>query len=465
MHPADRLLSPGVPFLKAVGARRWRLLQTSIVILIMAASNRAHHFLEGKTIFVAGSGVAGAAFVAGLYKLWNPEWKAPTIVVFDRDPAEEGLRRESENYSLSVSGHTEAGGLVALKKLGLIDQVLSSSVSGVDGSGCFKIWGPDWSEKIRAARPPLHGLPTASVRITRKNLRRVLGNATEGWQHSSVEWDSQCLSVARLDSGRLSVRIRQKRGETTHTFTRECDLLVAADGASSKLRACLRPADGLNYTGATLRGGLSELKGGLPEPIRKDWGFVVSGSGVVGFVSPVDDHTVIWAVGTQEPGPLPELDRTSKQDVEAVISRGGQLGSQFEEPFQTIVSQTDPQTVMCISARDKLPFRHDQGAIKDLPVVFIGDSNHALSPFAGFGANLALSDAWDLAEQLCLRGSLPEAVAGYDELSEPRARKVAESARRSLRAGLSTGWRYWLFSFMLWIGSWVRWGMETVKGR
>jgi len=167
-----------VPFLKAVGARRWRLLQTSIVILIMAASNRAHHFLEGKTIFVAGSGVAGAAFVAGLYKLWNPEWKAPTIVVFDRDPAEEGLRRESENYSLSVSGHTEAGGLVALKKLGLIDQVLSSSVSGVDGSGCFKIWGPDWSEKIRAARPPLHGLPTASVRITRKNLRRVLGNAT-----------------------------------------------------------------------------------------------------------------------------------------------------------------------------------------------------------------------------------------------------------------------------------------------
>lgn len=207
------------------------------------------------------------------------------------------------------------------------------------------------------------------------------------------------------------------------------------------------------------------MKGGLPEPIRKDWGFVVSGSGVVGFVSPVDDHTVIWAVGTQEPGPLPELDRTSKQDVEAVISRGGQLGSQFEEPFQTIVSQTDPQTVMCISARDKLPFRHDQGAIKDLPVVFIGDSNHALSPFAGFGANLALSDAWDLAEQLCLRGSLPEAVAGYDELSEPRARKVAESARRSLRAGLSTGWRYWLFSFMLWIGSWVRWGMETVKGR
>ncbi|UNI24881.1 hypothetical protein JDV02_010600 [Purpureocillium takamizusanense] len=431
----------------------------------MGASNRTHHFLEGKTIFVAGSGVAGAAFVAGLHKLWDPAWKTPTVVVFDRDPADEGLRRESENYSLSISGHTEAGGLVALMKLGLLDQVFARSVSGVGGSGCFKIWGPDWSEKVRAARQPLYDLPTASVRITRKNLRRVLCNAIEAWEHSDVEWDSQCLSVTRLESGRLSVQVRRGQGETSHILSQECDLLVAADGASSKLRACLRPEDRLEYTGATLRGGLSEMKEGLPAPINKDWGFVVGGDGVVGFVSPVDEHTVMWAVGNHEREPLPQLDRTSYQDVQAVISRGGQLSSELKEPFQTIVSQTDPDTVMYISAHDKMPFRHDQDAIEDLPVIFIGDSNHALSPFAGSGANLALCDAWDLAAQLCLGGSLSEAVAAYDELSEPRARKIIEASRRSMRARKNTGWRYSLFSYMLWVGSCVRWMLEMFKRR
>ncbi|POR38267.1 Uncharacterized protein TPAR_01541 [Tolypocladium paradoxum] len=416
----------------------------------------ARHFLEGKTIFVAGGGVAGSAFVAGLRKLWDPALRPPTVVVYDRHPRDITLQRDAESYSLSVSGHSEAGGLVALQKLGLVDDVFAHAVSGLDGSGCFKIWGPDWGERMRMRRKPLHGLPTASVRISRKHLRRVLNDAVDAWDRSRMQWESQCVSVRRLDdTGRLRVQIRRGRGEEAESMEEDCDLLVAADGASSKMRAWLRPQDKLQYTGAVLRGGLSKFDGGVPRPPGQDWGFIMSNTGVSCFLSPVDKNTVVWAVGHLERDPVPELDRTSDKDVQAVIARGQELGSHFQEPFQTIASRTDPKTVMCINARDKPPFRHDDVAA--MPVVFIGDSNHALSPFAGFGANLALSDGWDLAEQLCRASSLAEAVAAYDEISEPRARKILKGSHKNLRAGHSTGWRYWVFSAMLWVGRWVGW--------
>lgn len=54
------------------------------------------HFLEGKTIVVAGAGVAGSALVIGLRKLWDPALKPPTIVVYDRDPCDPALCRAAE---------------------------------------------------------------------------------------------------------------------------------------------------------------------------------------------------------------------------------------------------------------------------------------------------------------------------------------------------------------------------------
>lgn len=421
----------------------------------MDAHDETSHFLEGKTIIVAGGGVAGSAFVAGLRKLWDPALKPPTVVVYDRDSRDINLQRDAESYSLSLSGYSEAGGLVALQKLGLVDDAFAHAISGLDGSGCFKIWGPDWRERLCMRRKPLHGLPTGSVRISRKHLRRVLNDAVDAWNRSHIQWESQCLSVRKLDTGRLRVQIRRGTGDEAELMEEDCDLLVAADGASSKLRAWLRPQDKLQYTGAVLRGGLSKLDGGIPSPLGQDWGFIMSNTGVSCFVSPVDKNTVLWAVGHLERDPTPELDRTSDEDVQAVIARGTELGSRFQEPFQTIASRTDPKTVMCINARDKPPFRHDD--LDAMPVVFIGDSNHALSPFAGFGANLALSDGWDLAEQLCSGSSLAEAVAAYDQISEPRARKILKSSHKSLRAGHSTGWRYWMFWAMLWVGQWVGW--------
>lgn len=409
------------------------------------------HFLEGKTIIVAGGGVAGSAFVVGLRRLWNPAWKSPIIHIYDRDPEE--IVAQREGYSLSLAGYDASGGLLALRSLGLLDETLAKAVSGVEGSGAFKIWGPDWKEHISFRHKPIASLPASSIRIARKDLRAILHDGLGS--DDSVEWGTRCVSAERLEDGRLRVEVvRGPAGAETITFE-DCDVLIAADGASSKLRTFLRPDDTLDFAGAILRGGISRFENTLPEPLEQDWGFMLSGTGVSCFYSPVDKHSLVWGVGHLEDTQVPVLDLNSKEEVQAVLDKALELGSDLQEPFRTIVARTDRTTVLSLNARDKKPFEHDD--IAHMPVIFIGDSNHAVSPFAGYGANLALSDAWDLAEQICEGRSLEESVAAYDKLAVPRATKILKGSRARLKAGHSTGLQYWMFWLMLMVGKFVGW--------
>ena len=417
----------------------------------MTGKSSTRHFLEGKTIIVAGAGIAGSAFAIALRRCWDPAWKPPTIHIYDRDPQEVAAQREG--YSLSLAGYDVSGGLLAMRKLGLLDEMLENAVSGVEGSGAFKIWGPDWEEHISFRHKPVEGLPTSSIRITRKNLRSIMHDALG--PENSIQWGSRCTSARRLADGRVRVEVVRGPSEAEVTTEEDCDILIAADGASSKLRGHLRPNDNLDFAGAILRGGIARFDGPLPEPLDKDWGFMLSGTGASCFYSPVDKKSIAWGVGHLEETQVPPLDLNSSVEVQAVVDKALELGAGLQQPFETIVAHTDPKTVLSLNARDKKPFAHDMS----MPVIFIGDSNHAVSPFAGYSANLALSDAWDLSEQLCKAASLEEAVAAYDEIAVPRAMKILKGSRARLRAGHSTGLQYCVFWMMLMVGKFVGWAL------
>ncbi|KAJ4191160.1 FAD-binding-3 domain-containing protein [Fusarium falciforme] len=417
----------------------------------MGNETPSHHFLEGKTIIVAGGGISGSAFVVGLRRLWNPAWNPPKILIYDRDSPE--ITAQREGYSLSLTGYNTSGGLLALRKLGLLDRIIDKAVSGLDGAGAFKIWAPDWKEYITLRHEPIEGLPSSSIRVPRKDVRQAIH---EGLGPSdAVEWNTRCVSAHRLDNGRVRVQVARKTQSQDIVTDEDCDLLIAADGASSKIRAFLRPDDNLNFAGAILRGGISRFEHDPPAPVDKDWGFMLSGTGISCFFSPVDKNSIFWGIGHLEATPVPVLDLENSEQVQAVIDRGLELGAALQEPFRTIVAHTDPKTVLSHNARDKPAFSH--GNMNELPVVFIGDSNHAVSPFAGFGANLALCDSWDLAEQLSNGHSLKEAISAYDKLAVPRAMKILKDSRARLRSGHSSGLRYWILWLMLMVGNFVRW--------
>ena len=150
----------------------------------------------------------------------------------------------------------------------------------------------------------------------------------------------------------------------------------------------------------------------------------------------------------QEPEDLPRHPISPNLGAK-VLLEAQERGVAFGEPFRVLVQHSDVTTVRKFNSKDKEPFAH--GIKNNLPhgVVFIGDSNHAVTPFAGSGANMALMDGHDLAECLCTHESIDKAIDEYDRRSLPRARRLLRNSHRTIAVAHATGWRWFILQLIL----------------
>ncbi|KUI60232.1 Zeaxanthin epoxidase, chloroplastic [Cytospora mali] len=397
-------------------------------------------FLQGKRIIVAGGGISALAFVLALEQLWPSglSSKAPEITVFERDTRQGSIQQDA--YTLDMTGGSPDEGLVALQQLGLLDDVSAHSTLN---SGLINVWSDKW-KFLASINPKAYGdLPAATMRITRENLKRVLLDKAEKG-NSTFRWQCVCTSAERLMNEQIRVTVQD--ADTGATFTEDCDLLIAADGANSKIREAFRPFDmKMEYSGATQIGGVSHLPQGLPHPVEEDYGLQMSsGEGVCCIYTPFDAHTIGWAVSTLGPARDAKAGDFTPEQFAALKKEALDTASMFEEPFQTIIAATDQATAFVRPAFERQPFQHDA---RMRGVVFVGDANRVVNPFVLAGANLALKDGWDLAEQLCRNGSLDAAVTAYDKLSIPRAAHAIKFSHERIRFGHSTGLMWKVYKY------------------
>jgi 2-polyprenyl-6-methoxyphenol hydroxylase-like FAD-dependent oxidoreductase len=281
----------------------------------------------------------------------------------------------------------------------------------------------------------------ASIRIARYLLRRTLVEALS--PQDTLHWATACTGATQLPSGQVEVQLSNGQVQV-------CDFLIAADGANSRLRRTLRPDDNLRFAGAVCISGNTRLPDGVPKPVTTDWGLVLGGGGTSLFASPIDQQSAIWSVSYLSA----EQRKTMKQpipkdQISDLLQESLDRGKYFAEPFQTLVRATDPSTLMIFNAMDKQPFPHTKANRKDMPVIFIGDSNHAMSPFAGNGANMALMDGLELAEHFCKSTSLDSALARYDSSSMARSKSAIRMSHWAISLAHARGWMLTFYIFLL----------------
>jgi 2-polyprenyl-6-methoxyphenol hydroxylase-like FAD-dependent oxidoreductase len=398
-----------------------------------------HSPLAGKRIIVVGGGIAGLSFVVSLASIWRLEGEKgglvqfPKITLYEREEQMDGTSPQENvcrtGYSLSIRSGASSSGIQTALKMGILDSLLDVGVTRETcEGGLFGLWSHSWTPLVRKRKHTKPGLPVHAVRVQRTDLRKILLESAS--KHSNIVWGVTCDKVVPATRLNDSIKLELSNGHVD-----ECDLVVVADGANSRLHSSLvpgNPCDSSKHAnGIVLIAGVSRFEHGLPDPFARDWGILPAGNGIALFVAPMDCRCANWTLSYRSTVSRYEQRQSMSQvEAKALLQEALQLATDFESDMvQVLLNRTDLSTLSVRNAYDRAPFAH--GPDNHIPdgLIFIGDSNHAVTPFAGNGANMALRDGLDLAKCLLTHNDVPSAVEAYDTLSMPRAYRAVRRSR------------------------------------
>lgn len=255
--------------------------------------------------------------------------------------------------------------------------------------------------------------------IDRTALRNLLiGSLDPG----RIVWDHKITAVRALDSGQHELTF----ADGTRT---SADLLVGADGAWSKVRPLLSPAQpqycGISYlelrlSDATTRHPrLAELVGpGIIFALSDNKAIMGHGGRDIHLGASlrvpqdwVAGHGVDWS--------------DTPAARAALLAEFGDWSPELTDLVRNCDDGIIPRLIYA------LPIGHSWTRIPG--VTLVGDAAHVMSPYAGEGANLAMLDATELALALIEHGDNVEtALTQYETAMFPRAAAAAEASARGL---------------------------------
>ena len=335
----------------------------------------------GRTAVVVGAGIGGLACAVALRRVG---WQVRLV------------ERAPELTEVGAGLSLWSNALSALDALGLPD---------VRGSGTLQASGGLRDQRGRSLQR------SSGARLQQQSGVEVLVVHRADLQRrlrAELPDDAVVLGVEVTAAEQRGDRVRLSGAGSTY----DADVVVAADGVHSRVRALVLPgAPAPRYTGTTAWRGITA--GPLAEPPEPGvwWG---PGS-EVGAVPLVDGRWYWFATAD-----LPAGTRYADDGVELRRRFAG-----WDPAVRRLVDATPPGAVL----------HHDLLELPALPsyaagrVALLGDAAHAMTPNLGQGACQALEDAVVLAA--CVRDAGPvEGLRRYDAERRPRTQQVAKASRR-----------------------------------
>lgn len=371
-----------------------------------------NRLVTGKKIAIIGGGPGGLTLARLL------QTNGAEVTVYERD-----LNKDTRQQGATLDLHDNSG-LKALQYAGLIDAFKANYRPGADK---LRLMDKDGNILVdqhldEETENLTFGHESFRPEIDRRPLRDLL---IESLKPGTIIWNSRFVSMQTEGNG---WQLRFENGAVV-----SADLVVAADGANSKIRPYVTPIKPL-YSGITVMEGAVHhaetaapliyqlLKGGKIFALGNDQSLIVSskGDGSLAFYTGCKTEEN-WIINCG-------IDFTDKMQVLAWFK---EVFKEWDASWEELFEQSD----VSFMPRPQYYMPFDQNWEPQSNVTLLGDAAHLMPPYAGEGVNMAMLDALELS--LCLTNTpfpdMRSAIAHYEQQMRNRA---AETARVTMESTL-----------------------------
>lgn len=353
--------------------------------------------IQDEKIAIVGGGPGGLT-LARLLQLEGID-----VTVYERDKD-----RVARQQGATLDLHKDSG-LKALLKAKLMNEFYASyrpnagKLRIVDGEA--NIHSDDHNDN--------NGLAEERPEIDRQSLRNILLDAL---QKNSIIWNSHLLSMQKQNNGWL---LQFKKGTTAYA-----DIVIAADGANSKIRPYITDIQPI-YSGVTIvEGRVYKAEKNAP----KLWKFLKGGkifalnNGQTMILSAKGEGSLSFYTGCKV---------VENWVAESCINFNNkqQVFDWFKTGFKTwdaIWHELFTSDELWFIPRPQYHFPLNQNWDTLPNLTMLGDAAHRMPPYAGEGVNQAMKDALELTD--CLTSNkfsdIQTAILHYEKQMRKRASEI-----------------------------------------